>query len=649
MHELRSLLAPLNAAVVSLLIGAVLGVGSGSTQEPGDEIFEASGDDLPYVAKPFNPYEDEAPPVHYRLEKYLMSNYNPKLIPKRRINQTVSVSFSIGLYQIVEVNEPQQYILMNAWIVEEIVLPTESVWIPDTTLYNSLVMDDAESRRVLTVKVTAKPEKKASLVELLYPTLLKFSCMLDLRFFPFDVQHCKMTFGSWTYDNKGIDYYPQNKSGDGAIGTEYCIENEAWNILSTDVMRRVEKFKCCPNNYTLLDFYLHIQRKPLFYLVNLIVPTSVITLIAIVGFFSSSTMNDVREEKISLGITTLLSMSILIFMVSDQMPSTSSFIPLIGWFYTSMMILISCGTLAASFVIYVQKKGIVGQRPSSRVMWWARKLGTLIMIEMPLLMKQAYALKAKQEKIRKQNTHRKLSMWQRMQQVGRGISFPRRPTSTSAPSTMVSFIAPSSTTETATFSSPNNHPTGHTVGGVRDSMSVSFNADLPRRREQDGPTTLSLTTSTNLDDIKFIDEDVESDFDDDEKTEWDVAPTPTLGHSHSLPNGSALGVNNDSRSPANGNTLSPAYALKRPGTLMRRTPSALSTDLYGQYERPPMGSVSPTLQQRNLAEIEYDWLAAVIERLFLILFISLFFLMSFGINGIGLYYWYFTTVDKIDE
>lgn len=34
---------------------------------------------------------------------------------------------------------------------------------------------------------------------------------------------------------------------------------------------------------------------------------------------------------------------------------------------------------------------------------------------------------------------------------------------------------------------------------------------------------------------------MESDFEDDEKTEWDVPRTPTLGHSHSLPNGSALG------------------------------------------------------------------------------------------------------------
>ena len=98
-------------------------------------------------------------------------------------------------------------------------------------------------------------------------------------------------------------------------------------------------------------------------------------------------------------ILQLLSMSILIFMVSDQMPSTSSFIPLIGWFYTSMMGLISGGTLAASFVIYVQKKGIIGQRPARGTMRWARLLGRLIWMEMPLLMKQAYAIKAKVGKL----------------------------------------------------------------------------------------------------------------------------------------------------------------------------------------------------------------------------------------------------------
>lgn len=68
---------------------------------------------------------------------------------------------------------------------------------------------------------------------------------------------------------------------------------------------------------------------------------------------------------------------------------------LLGWFYTSMMMLISLGTLATSVVIYVQKKGVIGQRPTPTAMLWAQRVGKLIGIEMPLLMKQAYALKAK--------------------------------------------------------------------------------------------------------------------------------------------------------------------------------------------------------------------------------------------------------------
>lgn len=75
------------------------GVTPSDLYEAFEEIFEASGD-LPYEAKPFNPYEDEEPPVHYKLENHLMSNYNPKLIPKRRTNQTVR--FVAGILELSE-------------------------------------------------------------------------------------------------------------------------------------------------------------------------------------------------------------------------------------------------------------------------------------------------------------------------------------------------------------------------------------------------------------------------------------------------------------------------------------------------------------------------------------------------------------------
>ena len=108
-----------------------------------------------------------------------------------------------------------------------------------------------------------------------------------------------------------------------------CLISEVGLNLIT-VTRNEVKYSCCPNKYTLLYLTLFLRRKPHFYLVNLIIPTSIITLIAIIGFFTTSSASGMREEKVSLGITTLLSMSILMLMVSDQMPTTSTFIPLIG-------------------------------------------------------------------------------------------------------------------------------------------------------------------------------------------------------------------------------------------------------------------------------------------------------------------------------
>ncbi|KIH59195.1 Neurotransmitter-gated ion-channel transmembrane region [Ancylostoma duodenale] len=242
-----------------------------------------------------------------------------------------------------------------------------------------LVMKDDDTRRLLNAKLTTDRQRRASLIELLYPTIYKFSCLLDLRFFPFDVQVCTMTFSSWTYDQKGIDYFPYSEK----IGTSNYLENEGWYILKTKVTRNEVKYSCCPNKYTLLQLTLYLRRKPLFYLVNLIIPTSIITLIAIVGFFTTSSASGMREEKVSLGITTLLSMSILMLMVSDQMPTTSTFIPLIGWFILAMIIVISLGTIVSSIIIAIQKRGSLGERLSKRVLRVAKIIAYVTCTSLP--------------------------------------------------------------------------------------------------------------------------------------------------------------------------------------------------------------------------------------------------------------------------
>ncbi|CAB3397017.1 unnamed protein product [Caenorhabditis bovis] len=309
-------------------------------------------------------------PIQYELANDILSRYQKNLIPKIRKNQPINVTFSLQLYQIIQVNEPQQFLLLNSWVVEkwtdqmlgwnpedfenetEILVRHDDIWLPDTTLYNSLEMDETATRKLMHVKLTSRGKHEGAIVELLYPTIYKISCQLNLRYFPFDMQKCRLTFGSWSHDNQLIDYYPL--VDDSAIGLSNFLENDGWSVLITNVIRETKKYTCCPNNYTLLNYDLIIQRKPLYYVLNLIAPTAVITFISIVGFFTSSSVHDLRQEKITLGITTLLSMSIMIFKVSDKMPSTSTCVPLIGVFYTLMIAIISFGTLAASSVIFIQ-------------------------------------------------------------------------------------------------------------------------------------------------------------------------------------------------------------------------------------------------------------------------------------------------------
>ncbi|KAK6019292.1 hypothetical protein OSTOST_15077 [Ostertagia ostertagi] len=57
-------------------------------------------------------------PEHYLITNFILSRYNKGLIPKMLQNESIKVSFSMELYQIIQVNEPQQYLMLNAWIVE---------------------------------------------------------------------------------------------------------------------------------------------------------------------------------------------------------------------------------------------------------------------------------------------------------------------------------------------------------------------------------------------------------------------------------------------------------------------------------------------------------------------------------------------------
>ena len=61
-------------------------------------------------------------------------------------------------------------------------------------------------------------------------------------------------------------------------------KNSVWKLVNTSVTVTSKKYSCCEEPYSLIIFRIHVARRSLFYLLNLIFPISVITLLTILSF-----------------------------------------------------------------------------------------------------------------------------------------------------------------------------------------------------------------------------------------------------------------------------------------------------------------------------------------------------------------------------
>ena len=66
------------------------------------------------------------------------------------------------------------------------------------------------------------------------PALFRSSCSIDITQFPFDVQTCRLKFGSWTYDGLKLDidfYMNESQASSGVLA--YCNGYRLFNKPGT--------------------------------------------------------------------------------------------------------------------------------------------------------------------------------------------------------------------------------------------------------------------------------------------------------------------------------------------------------------------------------------------------------------------------------
>ncbi|KAK2829120.1 hypothetical protein Q7C36_017110 [Tachysurus vachellii] len=292
----------------------------------------------------------------HQLLNDLMENYSSALRPVEDTDKTLNVTLQVTLSQIKDMDERNQVLIAYLWIrqtwydaflkwdkeeydgLEVIRIPSSLVWRPDVVLYNKADEDlpsPVDTNVVL--RYTGEITWDA-------PAITKSSCVVDVSYFPFDNQQCNLTFGSWTYNGNQVDITMAMTSGD----LSDLVENVEWECDGMPATKNVIMYGCCSDPYPDITYTLLLRRRSSFYVFNLLLPCFLISFLAPLGFFLPADSG----EKVSLGVTVLLALTVFQLVVAESMPPSES-VPLIGKYYIATMTMITASTSLTIFIMNI--------------------------------------------------------------------------------------------------------------------------------------------------------------------------------------------------------------------------------------------------------------------------------------------------------
>ncbi|UJR19828.1 hypothetical protein I4U23_022961 [Adineta vaga] len=293
------------------------------------------------------------------LLRYLLKGkqHSPLERPVCNDTQTLPVRMNLALQQIINFDAKNEVILISGWMVltwndcnlkwnpkdyggiQTIRLPSTQIWIPDILLYNS-----ADEKFDSTLKVNAVVQHTG---DILYvpPGIFKPICSFNIASFPFDTQHCTLKFGSWTFDDAGINLTAESNEGQ----LDAYIKNGQWSLEEFSAVVNVLKYDCCPTLYPFVLYTIRIRRCSLYYFFNIVVPCFLISCMTVLGFLLAPDSG----EKLTLQITILLSVIMFSLLMFEIMPPSSTTIPIISKYFMCIMTMSTVSVVASVLVISV--------------------------------------------------------------------------------------------------------------------------------------------------------------------------------------------------------------------------------------------------------------------------------------------------------
>ncbi|KAK3584819.1 hypothetical protein CHS0354_006235 [Potamilus streckersoni] len=196
-------------------------------------------------------------------------------------------------------------------------IPQDNVWKPDISLQNGVSELKGLGSTSLFVYVLSNGSVYWDPVG-----IFESNCGIDITYFPFDIQTCTLKFVAWSYTKDEVNVMEGNK---GIILDKY-EENSEWSIVDTSVDTLQESIDAA------VVFSIKLKRKPLFFLLNVILPVILLSLLNVCIFVLPAESG----EKASFSVTVFLSLAVFLTIVTATLPQNSEKVSLLGIYLVLM-------------------------------------------------------------------------------------------------------------------------------------------------------------------------------------------------------------------------------------------------------------------------------------------------------------------------
>ncbi|NXA35879.1 5HT3A protein, partial [Eudromia elegans] len=203
--------------------------------------------------------------------------------------------------------------------ISKLVLPLDIYWAPSIFILEQV--GEKQSSKLEYAVVTHEGGFSTNL-----PFQVTVSCSLKILRFPFDTQTCNISVASFLYPAV-TDLMVKTKRTSAEIkriSQTYFLTDGEWKFTNLSIMEHAEGIE--NEQFCVVTYMISMERRPILYVLNLILPTCALYLLDMAVLFGPSSL----EEKVNFQIAIILGSSMLAVILNNMLPTSSNEPPVIG-------------------------------------------------------------------------------------------------------------------------------------------------------------------------------------------------------------------------------------------------------------------------------------------------------------------------------